>query len=273
MSQFSASGETEGSSFRSPVLLHGFSGSGDSWGPAIVDGLSGMGRIPVRPDLPGHGRWSRSAAGPPKDLKGALDAISEAGEWPTDLIGYSMGGRLALHFAAAFPGRVRSLVLESASPGLATPLEREERVRADAALAARIVERGVEDFVDYWASLPLFESRGSLPARNVERLRAVQLQNSPEELAAVLRGLGTGALPSLWEALPVIDIPVLLIVGALDLKFVRIAEALREGLPRARLVVVPEAGHTVHLERPGAWLRAVASFLSDQEPGAAIRHP
>lgn len=273
MSPHDAPGHTAHPVYGSPVLLHGFAGCGDSWGAPIVDGLAGMGRVPVRADLPGHGRWARSPGGPPPDLGGALETIRSAGSWPTDVIGYSMGGRLALHFAAAFPDRVRTLVLESASPGLATHDEREARVLADDALARRIEERGVEDFVDHWAGLPIFESRGRLHPGVLSRLRELQLQNSPESLAAALRGMGTGVLPPLWDTLAGLDLPVLLLVGALDTKFVGIAEDMRSRLPRAHMVVVPEAGHTVHLERPGAWLRAVSGFLSDQERESATRRP
>jgi 2-succinyl-6-hydroxy-2,4-cyclohexadiene-1-carboxylate synthase len=248
---------------RYPVLLHGFTGSSDAWGERIVDGLAGAGSPPVLVDLPGHGK---EAGGPdPKRYTrdATLDLIAAAGDWPTDLVGYSMGARIALHFAAARPGRVRRLVLESGSPGLAEADERKARLAADEALAARIVEEGIEAFVDHWESQPIFETRQALSQQVRAHQREIRVRNDPQSLAAALSALGTGSLPSLWEELPSISVPTLLLVGALDSKFVDIAERMTKVMRDARLVVVPDAGHTVHLERPAMWLEAVTDFLRD----------
>jgi len=244
-----------------PVLLHGFTGSSAAWGDAVVDGLSGAGLPPVLVDLPGHGRHRGDAAPDSFTLEATLAEVEAAGTWPADVVGYSMGARLALHFAANHPPKVRRLVLESGSPGLATEPERAARREADEALAGRILDQGVERFVEEWEAQPVFEARRALPAETRARQRALRLLNDAGSLAASLRGVGTGALPSLWEALPGIDVPTLLVVGELDRKFVDIAREMSEALPDAHVVVVPGAGHTVHLERPAAWVEAVASFL------------
>jgi len=246
---------------RYPVLLHGFTGSAASWGGRVVDGLTGAGLTPVLLDLPGHGGDAGRRDPPAFTLDAVLAQISEAGDWPADVVGYSMGGRLALHFAAAHPERVRRLVLESASPGLATEPERAARRAADEALAASLLSDGVEAFVDRWEAQPLFESRLRLESDVVAHHRELRLRNDAASLAAALRGLGTGSLPSLWERLPDIAVPTLLVVGALDRKFVQIAERMATAMPSARVAVVPDAGHTVHLERPSAWLAVVTDFL------------
>lgn len=178
-----------------------------------------------------------------------------------DLVGYSMGGRVALHQALRRPDRVRRLILESASPGLATEEERARRRADDEALARRIVAEGIEAFVDRWEALPLFASQRRLPENVRRRHRAGRLANDPRSLAASLRGLGTGTLPSLWDRLEDIATPTLLIVGELDPKFVEIGHRMAAAMPDARLTVVPDAGHTVHLERPGMWLERVTEFL------------
>lgn len=196
-------------------------------------------------------------------VEGELDRL--AGRGPLDLVGYSMGGRLALAFAARNPDKVRRLVLESASPGLATEEERAARRDADEALARRVERDGVEAFVDHWEALPLFESQRALPDEVRIRHRALRLLNSPASLAASLRGLGTGALPSFWGSLPRLRVPVLVVVGGLDGKFHDIGRRMAEALPLGRLAVVGDAGHTVHLERPEAWLGAVVPFLGERE--------
>jgi pimeloyl-ACP methyl ester carboxylesterase len=135
------------------------------------------------------------------------------------------------------------------------------RRQADDALAKEILAEGITAFVERWEAQPLFASRRTLEEDVLRRQRALQLRNDPGSLAASLAGIGTGALPSLWDELERIETPTLLIVGALDPKFVAVAERMAADLPRAELVIVPNAGHRVHLERPGAWLEAVTAFL------------
>jgi 2-succinyl-6-hydroxy-2,4-cyclohexadiene-1-carboxylate synthase len=250
------------------LLLHGFTGSGGSWPTTIVEGLAsahaGAPVAPVTMDLPGHGRWAGRTD--PRDftLSSAVASIAEAqGGRAGPLVGYSMGGRLALAYAVAHPARVTHLVLESASPGLAPEEERAARRAADEALARDLERDGIEAFVRRWEALPLFESQRALPEAVRSAQRERRLANHPNSLAAALRGLGTGALPSLWGALSGMAVPTLLLAGALDGKFVDIARAMAHRLPRAEVAVVADAGHAVHLERPGAWLEAVLSFLAD----------
>lgn len=214
-------------------------------------------------DLPGHGRHAGDL-GPWRFTLEAVEAevASLAREEPLDLVGYSMGGRLALAYAARNPQRVRRLVLESASPGLETVEERAERRAADEALAADIERDGVEAFVDRWEALELFASHRSLPEPMRAAHRAVRLGNRAASLAASLRGLGTGVLPSYWGTLPGLRVPVLVLVGGLDRKYAEIGARMAGLLPDARCVEVAGAGHTVHLERPDAWLGAVTGFLA-----------
>jgi 2-succinyl-6-hydroxy-2,4-cyclohexadiene-1-carboxylate synthase len=246
------------------VLVHGFAGSSASWGPRALDGLAGAGLAPVLVDLPGHGGDIGTKDPARFTLEAALARIGDAGEWPEDLVGYSMGGRITLHFAAAHPERVRRLVLESASPGLDTEPERLVRRSADRDLATRIVTEGIEWFVDHWDSQPLFASRAALDPSILAPLRELRLRNDPQSLAAALTGLGAGRLPSLWDQLGVIETPTLLLVGGLDPRYVDIAERMCHAMPNARMVVVPGAGHTVHLEAPGQWLDAVVGFLAPE---------
>ena len=173
-----------------------------------------------------------------------------------------MGGRVALHFAATYPTKVRRLILESASPGLATEGERLERQVNDEELARKIELHGVEDFLRHWERLPLFESQLQLPGPVRTERHAQRLRNTKAGLASALRGLGTGVLPSLWDVLPNIKTRTLIIVGELDAKFVEIGKEMAAVLPQAELVIVSGVGHTVHLERPRRWVEAIDEFIS-----------
>ncbi len=250
------------------VLLHGFTGSGESWGGDLLEGLSEIGPLLVV-DLPGHGQ-SRALnpldpEAPPRfeEVVGALAAIPAAFGYPrAHWIGYSMGGRLAMAVAIESPDVVSRLVLEGASPGLATEYERAERRRADAALADRIVDEGIEAFVTFWMDLPLFESQKRMSGSKREAMRRIRMRNDPHALAAVLRGMGTGRQPSYWDELPDLMHPVLIVTGALDTKFEAIALQMRRRLPRGERASLPGAGHTTHLETPATWLESVRGFLN-----------
>jgi len=181
---------------------------------------------------------------------------------PVDLVGYSMGARVSLAVAAWKPELVRRLVLESGSPGLEATDDRTARVAADEALATRISSGGIDAFREAWRSLPVFDSlAGHMSAVAWSRVEAQRAANDPAALATVLRGLGTGAQPSLWGQLAGIRHPILLLTGCLDAKFTALAERMAAALPCARHVSVPDAGHRIHLERPRAWVRVVKAFL------------
>jgi 2-succinyl-6-hydroxy-2,4-cyclohexadiene-1-carboxylate synthase len=174
------------------------------------------------------------------------------------LLGYSMGGRIALYIA--FSGFFRALILESASAGLADANEREQRRMRDEELAASIERYGIAAFVEYWERLPLFASQLRLPQEVRDRLRTQRLRNSARGLAQSLRGVGTGAQPALHAHLPELHIPVLLIAGELDTKFCAIAREIAQALPQAQIRIVPDAGHTVHLEQPEVFDTIVKNF-------------
>jgi 2-succinyl-6-hydroxy-2,4-cyclohexadiene-1-carboxylate synthase len=255
------------------LLIHGFTGSVAAWGEDLMSGLAQAHQV-VAVDLLGHGE-SDVSPDPDRyavtellaDLGQVLDALAlEDARW----LGYSMGGRIALAGAVTMPARVSSLILESASPGLASDGERRARRRADEALAEGILRGGMEAFVDHWMGLPLFATQGKLPPQVRARTRELKLRNTPEALAACLRGTGTGAQPSYWEALPDLSVPVLLMAGEEDRKFTEVCERMAKSIPGAELRLIPRAGHAIHLENPFAWLAAVRTFNPE---GAKGDHP
>lgn len=238
-------------------LLHGFSGAGLNW-RTVAELLNSP--IVIAPDLIGHG----GTDSPPDSARyrmeaAATDLFTLWGQLdlpPMHLVGYSMGGRLALYTALTYPQMVTRLTLESASPGLATEIERADRCAADEALADRIETNGMEWFATMWEQVPLFQHQ-SKTVREV--LRAVRQSQSSRGLAHSLRGMGTGAQLSLWERLSELSMPVDLIVGALDAKFVAINQQMAAHIPSCRLHVVDGAGHSVHQEHPHAAAALISS--------------
>ena len=233
------------------VLLHGFTHTGQSWDP-VVAGLGERYRA-LAPDLRGHGAASERQ---PVTLEVVIDEVAGSGGEAFTLAGYSMGGRIALHAALALPERVERLVLIGASPGIADREERIARRESDERLADEIERSSIEEFARRWAATPMLADQLASVQAAAE---ADRLRNSPAGLAAALRGLGTGALPPVWDRLGELQMPVVLVVGDRDVKFRAIAEEMVEAIEHAKLVVVANAGHAVHLEAPNAVARAIAS--------------
>jgi 2-succinyl-6-hydroxy-2,4-cyclohexadiene-1-carboxylate synthase len=249
------------------LLLHGFTGSSAAWAPHR-HAWRGFSTIAV--DLLGHGA-SDAPADPERyrmercveDLLALLDTL---GIERTAVLGYSMGGRVALHLALRAQERLWALVLESASPGIAGASERDERLRSDEALAEHIEREGLETFVVYWEALPLFASQARLPAAARDELRRQRLQNDPLGLANSLRGLSAARQEPIRRRLAGLDVPVLVLAGALDEKYCHLARRMATALPCARLEIVPGAGHTVHLEQLAAFDAAALAFLQAHQP-------
>jgi 2-succinyl-6-hydroxy-2,4-cyclohexadiene-1-carboxylate synthase len=262
-----AAGSFPSASARDPVvLLHGFTGSKQSW-VALCAELAPTRRV-LSLDLPGHGGTEMTQAGG-RSMERVAAAVMELliGALAVPrfaLVGYSMGGRLALFIALHYPQRVGRLVLESASAGIADRREREKRARSDEALAQLLESAGIEAFVDRWERLALFSSLAKLPAEVRESIRRQRLACSASGLAASLRAIGTGTQPYLGRRLGELRIPALIVVGALDAKFVEIGKNLLTGIRGSRLEIVEGAGHIPHLERAAEFNRLVAGFLDNQ---------
>ncbi len=270
--------EVEGDPAAGPAvaLLHGFSGSSADWRD-LQPRLRSTGRAVVSIDLLGHGGTeapSDLARYTMRETVRDLDSIaSRLGMDRADWLGYSMGGRVALHLALAHPARVRSLILESASAGIEDGSARARRRRADDALAERIEARGIEWFADYWGALPLFDTQWELPPATLAALRQRRLANSTAGLASSLRGMGQGAHDYVGDRLPELRGDVLFLAGERDPKYVEVARRSTAAVPGARCVIVPDAGHTVHLEVPEAFAEAVEKFWNAAPQQAEAASP
>lgn len=197
---------------------------------------------PVCLDAPGHGNNTNGA----RSLSQSADDIVTAMQ-PGILIGYSMGARMALHVALRQPQMVSQLVLISGTPGLVTQAERSARLQSDNELADHIEKIGTPAFIDEWLALPIFSGLSDQTNQRNDRIR-----NTAKGLADSLRFAGTGTQEPQWPNLHQLSMPVLLMVGELDVKFTTIAKDMQPLLQSSEMKVVPNVGHTVHLEDPAS---------------------
>lgn len=245
------------------LLIHGFAGSQRQWQTFVERWASRYQLILV--DMLGHGGSSAPQQAEryateqvTADLDLLLDQLNIS---EVHVLGYSMGGRIALSLALQAGNKVRSLIMESSSPGLAAEEERQARRISDHELANRIEQQGIQWFAEYWGKLPLFASLRQLPQTVLEQLHKSRLANNPFGLAQSLRGIGTGQQPSWWGQLQQLNIPVLFIAGELDEKYCGIAKAMLERVPDGVLELVAAAGHNVHMEQPHLFDTIVMRFL------------
>ncbi|HEY5142501.1 MAG TPA: alpha/beta fold hydrolase [Solirubrobacteraceae bacterium] len=227
------------------VLLHGFAGTHRAW-DGVVGALGAERYIAAAPDLRGHG--SAAALRPIDFAACAADILALAPE-RFALCGYSLGGRIALHVALAAPERVTRLALVATTAGIEDEAERALRRAEDLALADAVEAGTIEDFVARWSAQPLFADD---PPQITGAWQDDMRRNDPAGLAAVLRGIGTGAMAPLWSRLGELTMPATVLAGERDAKFAALGERLAATLPDARLVVVPGAGHGLPREAPGA---------------------
>ena len=248
------------------VALHGFTGSLRTW-DSLVQAAAGRFTL-VAVDLLGHGdsdspedpsRYSMERC--TQDLIALLDALSlERAGW----LGYSMGGRICLYLGVSAPDRCQALAVEGASGGIVDEKGRRARAESDGALARMIEKQGIEAFVDYWQSIPLFSSQRRLPEEARSGLRRQRLRNRARGLAGSLRGMGAGAQPPLYDRLQSLAQPVLLMAGDEDTRYCDLARQMGDSMSGGRVSIIPGAGHCAHLEQPGLFNEEVLEFFHSQ---------
>jgi 2-succinyl-6-hydroxy-2,4-cyclohexadiene-1-carboxylate synthase len=256
------------------LLLHGFTQTSRSW-RELVGSLPKDFRYLI-PDLRGHGA-TRLRPGAEATMAACgedLLALLQQERAPrTHLVGYSMGGRLALHFATHHPDRLLSLTTIGAHAGMADEL-RPARRSSDEQLAGRIERRGVAEFVKYWGTLPLFKGLDRRGPAFRAALDADRRRNTAAGLAASLRGMGSGVAEPVWHLLPAVLCPCLFIAGAEDHGYAHEARRLAASVPNGRAEIVPRAGHAVQLERVDAVARLLTAHLRGAAPApTAARTP
>lgn len=241
------------------VFLHGFMGSSADWNQVIELLIREFYCIAI--DLPGHGKSPISADTNFENLIENLDSLIESLSLKNPaVVGYSMGGRIALNWIVNFPGRFARIVLESATAGIENPQERSERIQQDLQLAKRLENEPFQDFPDEWYGLPLF---GRIKYhKDYKELVKGRLKNSPGNLALALNAFSTGKQKSLWPHISKLAIPGLLICGQEDNKYVQIMTELNKLNNHFDITIFKNCGHSVHFENPIRFAEHLVQFLS-----------
>lgn len=243
------------------VLLHGFTGAPDSWAEVRRHLAT---RDILAPPLLGHdgtpGQTDVRTFGDEVDRLAGV--VLARGQDRPHVVGYSMGGRVALGLLIRHPRLFRGATLIGASPGLGDEPERQARARRDEEWARLLEDQGLPTFVAAWEALPLWGSQEAVPARSLAHQRLIRRSHDPLGLARALRVIGLASMPDYRPALAAIDAPVRLVAGERDRKFVALAREMADLLPDAELRTVGDAGHNVVLERP----TEIARILEESEP-------
>lgn len=226
------------------LLLHGFTGDRRDWSPWLAEAPAA-----IAIDLPGHG----GSPDPTGDFGSEIERLLQAIPPSIDqLVGYSLGGRVALSLIAADPDRFRGATILSAHPGLTCAEQRDLRRQADRRWIALLRSQGIRAFVDAWERQPLFATQTALAPSLLADQRARRLAQRAEGLASNLACFGLAEMPATWNALRHWPGRLRWLVGARDARFATIAAELQRQRPETELTRVPGVGHNLLLEAPSA---------------------
>lgn len=255
--------QTIGDSYRPAIIfLHGFMGAGADW-LSVAKNLADYFYC-ILPDLPGHGWNTGFPLTHPLDFATVADGlrqlIDRLGLAQVHLVGYSLGGRIALYTAICFPQLLTTLVIESANPGLETEPARLSRAALDDQRAEQIIADGMDTFVEQWYQLDLFRSLQTQPEL-LETIKVRRKKNDPRWTAKIIQELSPGRQPPLWDRLDSLPMPTLLLAGALDQTYTAMVTRMAQKMTGATIEIVPDAGHNIHLEQPEKVSQIMRAFL------------
>lgn len=236
------------------VWLHGFLGSREEW-RALAGGFPGCAHLLV--DLPGHGRSAAVNAESFSHVDALLRATLEHfGIGRYCLVGYSLGGRIAMYHAAAAapPAGLAGLAIEGGNPGLEDESERHARREQDARWARRFGREPLSEVLRAWYQQPVF---ADLSATERQALTALRADNDGVALARMLMVTSLGNQPFLAPALQALSLPFVYLCGERDDKFRQLA-----GRYRFPLQLIAGTGHNAHRTNPAAFAARLQTFLS-----------
>jgi 2-succinyl-6-hydroxy-2,4-cyclohexadiene-1-carboxylate synthase len=214
-------------------------------------------------DLIGHGHTSVAVEEENYGLTEQLAFLKQAIPKGSILMGYSMGGRLALQFACHYPEHLQGLILVSSTPGIHSDEDRNQRVSWDQHMADQVLDLGMDSFLELWNKLPIIQSQSHIDPEHRKHMLNLRRLQSVVGISNSMRFFGAGTMTSCWEMLTSLDIPVLLIVGEQDEKYRDLALTMFDMLDNASLGVIPQAGHCAHLENPAATAILIRRWLKD----------
>lgn len=249
------------------LFLHGFMGKIDEFDPAIKLLNDEFSYLTI--DLPGHGKTAILGGNEYYQMENTAQAIINLLDKlqinQCYLVGYSMGGRLALYLTLHFPDRFLKVILESASPGLNSDQERLARIKSDHQIANKLIRLNTQEefakFLNFWYQQPIFSNIKNHP--EYQSMLASRLENKPAELAKSLQFMGTGYQPPLWDKLQNNKIPLLLLVGEYDEKFISMNTAMVYRCNCSKLKVIKKVGHNIHFEKPKAFVKNIRRFFRE----------
>ena len=238
------------------VLLHGFLGSANDWSTLI-------GQLPdcdcIALNLPGHGDACAQRLNQMADFPRWLNQQLQQRDISNyHLLGYSLGGRLALQFAATQPVGLQSLVLENAHPGLSSIDERKVRASADAHWARRFYREPLTDVLANWYQQPVF---ADLNPTERAQLIAERSQNSAAQLAHMLCCCSLAKQADLQSWLKNTSLPMLYLCGEQDLKFQAIGTQLATHCTSVTQKTLA-GGHNLHRANPESMAAAIRQWLT-----------
>lgn len=244
------------------VLLHGFAGSANIW-KFLFENLN-LDFPLIAIDLIGHGKSSSPDKCELYSESAQLNQLNKIFDYfnfqEAVLVGYSMGGRLALSYTINYQNKIKGLILESSSPGIEEENLRKERVKNDLLIAEQIQNNELKDFFSEWYNQSVFSSLRNIPNK-LESLIERKTSNNKIGLINSLKGFSTGNMKSYWNDILKMEIPVLLVCGSLDTKYYEIMQKMNSLIPNSTLKVNVGTGHITHLEKPDEFLNFVRSFL------------
>ena len=245
-------------------LLHGFTGSTNDWKEIIPLLSNNFSYVAI--DLIGHGKSDAPNElehyKTPSMIAQLDDIFRHFTKERFILMGYSMGGRAALSYAAQYPDKLSGLILESTSAGIVDEKLRNERILHDEQVIEIIEKKSLEEFFKFWMSQDLFSTLKSIPEEKLSKAKAAKLRNNKIGLINSLGGFGTGVMLPLHDKLDYIKCKTLLITGEMDSKFSNINRELREKIINSRHEIVKDSGHIVHFEKPEEFVKVVNGHLT-----------
>ncbi len=254
------------------VCLHGFSEDASTWQSLFDEVKKNKAQYAMYCiDLIGHGKSPRPHSIEYYAIDYLVDkihatlqmAFSGKRKTPYVLLGYSLGGRVAMHYALKYTCELSAIILESSSFGIADYAKRQERKIQDEELALVIEQQGIEFFEKYWSNLTLFKSQQSLSDKIKQEIKTRRLQNDPRCLANILRMLGQGNLSYMANSFFALQLPKLYICGELDEKYLAVAQGLEHKSIDVQMIA--KAGHNTHLEQSTKFYELVHEFLCLQK--------